>query len=157
MLSVISVESPIQDRAGFWEARRWLAARPFLFGTIVGGLPLGMGFAFLGRQVISPEILWFVVALAPWGILVTCVGAVLGENFSWLGLLGRTMLISLGSWVVVPFGICWGLAWRAGEDVFSGKNVGVLAGIFWIWAVVLAVPCSMAAVGYAKAKVVPKS
>jgi hypothetical protein len=124
---------------------------PFLFGVVVGGLPLGVGFAFLGRQVISPEILWFVVALAPWGIWVTCVGTVLGKSFSWLGLLGRTMLISLGSWVV-PFGVCWGLAWWAGEDVFSGKNVGVLAGIFWIWAVVLAVPCWVAAMGYVRLK-----
>lgn len=146
------VNSQTLKRTNIAQSLERLARRPFLFGVVVGGVPLGLGFEFLGRQVISPEILWFVVALAPWGILVTAVGAVLGGDSSWRSLLGRVVAISLGCWVVVPFVVCWGLAWWAREDVFSGKNIGVLAGIFWIWGMLMVVPCWAAAMGYARSR-----
>jgi hypothetical protein len=88
------------------------------------------------------------VAISTWWILVTAAGEVLDGDLGWKRLLRRALLISLGTWVLVPFLVCWGLAWWAGEDVFSGKNVGVLVGIFLIWAMILVVPCWVAAMGY---------
>jgi hypothetical protein len=111
---------------------------PLLLGLIVGGLPCAVAFERLGGRVVSAELLRFVLLLTPIAIIVAVVGALLGAERGWKGLLVGGLLTSLWTCVPLPSFVCLVLVSRYGYDVFP-SNLAALVEIFVFWALAVGV------------------
>lgn len=122
---------------------------PFLFGCIVGGIPLAILFDRLTFRNVASSEFANALELFPVAILATTARALLGRDVTWKSLLRRTFLTSVGSWIPLPAMVYVLVEWRLGYEVFALQNFpAAIVGLALV-ATMLTPPCWLLALGFA--------
>lgn len=112
-------------------------AGPILFGFLVGGIPFGMVFAYVGITYYWDTTL--VQWMTPFVVIVTFLGAIVSVGRTPFRLFWRALLTSLSACVPVPVFTYSTLAERKGLDLHDAFNLPLAETIFVSWALVVAV------------------
>jgi membrane protease YdiL (CAAX protease family) len=123
---------------------------PVLFGLLYGGLPCGIIFSLLGREVYTFAHVRFTIALTPLAIVVSTLSPTLGVNRKWQHILWRVSLTSFATCVPVPAIVCTAFALHWG--IWVVEDIPRMITFFGLWAIAVIIPSWLLAFGYALLK-----
>jgi hypothetical protein len=121
----------------------------FLFGLILGGVPLGLVLGVWYDRIMFQSLSDGIVGMfLMFTTFVATVGAVLDGSNHWKVLFYRAFLISLAMCVPIPLAVDLILLWKLSDDVLDVRNFPFHVALCVVWSIEVTVAGGLLALGY---------
>ena len=143
----------VNQRPGFTPRALDVVRRPlvgsFLFGLILGGIPLGIVLAIWYMPVMESSPSNAIIAkFLLFSILIATAGALLGGSNSWNVLLYRALVVSLAMCIPIPLVVDLNMLWATGSEALDVHNFPFHVMLCLVWSVEVTVAGAVLAVSY---------